>query len=486
MTVLEIGAVPLSIARLCRAVQQGDDIQLTQGARDRLAHGRAAVDAIVQSGVPVYGVNTGVGSQKDYTVSAQDARDYNRRLIRAHGTRIPGPTAAPEVVRATLIVLINELSHGMAGVSPQLIEGMINLANTAPMPQIDTSGSVGASDLVPLAQLAEWVLSHPTLNGTDLPQAKDALCLINSNAFSLATGAMAIDSLGPMLRGFELAAALSYEGFRCNIDAISPEVAQATRRTGQQSVAANMRALLHDSALHLPTAARFLQDPLSFRNAAQVLGAASEAATWVSNVWEDELGSVAGNPLVAIGDKPAYSHGNMDTTRMTLAIDMMRQSLAKVADVAAERVHKQQWPAFSGLPAGLAQDADPAGGVQFLNLGHITSSLVTSMKIWAHPHLLASVGQVADGVEDTAGNAAHAVHDMARQIDAGFKIAALEAAIAVWAIHRRAIAPRSLGHGLRAVYNDLLGILPVGSEGQTVFDLAPVVACFRTHLARST
>jgi len=481
MTSLILGEVSLTPFSLSEAVKTGKKVEISPAVWQRLKTARNAVDHIVERGEPVYGVNTGVGSQKDHAVNAQDVADYNRLLARAHGTRVPGPEATPDTVRATLILLINELCHGRAGVSPELVVLMVSMVNEATLPSIDASGSVGASDLVPLAQLANWIFDDPRAIDAGLPDVKDTLCLINSNAFSLAAGSLCIAELAELFMAFDLAAVMSYEGFRSNLDAISPVVAGAVRRSGQDKTARNMSALLSGSTLYQAGTSRFLQDPLSFRNASQIMGAARNVADFLNKTWCDEISSSVGNPLIEAESKRAYSHGNMDTTGMTLAVDSMRQAIGKIADVSGERVHKQQWPAFSHLPIGLARENSPSGGVQFLNLGHITASLITSVKIWASPHLLHSVGQVADGVEDTSANSVHAVHDLSRQIDACFKIAALEACVASWAIERRDIPVDSLGEGIRETYSELRKLLPIGVEGQTVFDLGPVVRLFRKH-----
>lgn len=472
MTTFLVGEIPLTCTRLVDAVHNATMFELTSDTRVRVLQSRKAVNTILAADVPVYGVNTGVGSQKDHRVSAEEAASYNRMLIRGHATRVPGPSVDAEVVRATLIVLLHELASGSSGASLELVELVADLASAPDMPCIDASGSVGASDLVPLAQLADWLLAHPKAVEQELPKAKDALAMINCNGLSLATGARCIVDLNNLMLGFDLAAATAMEGFRCNLDAISEPVNSVHHRQGQAESAACMRQQLEGSMLWEVGQARFLQDPLSFRNASQVHGAAREMAVWLRQIWDDELKGTVINPLVNVGPKPAYSHGNMDTTRMTLALDSMRQALAKTADLTGERVHKQQWPAFSGLSIGLAASDSAIGGVQFLNLGHICTSLITSIKIWAQPHLLHPSGQIADGVEDTASNAVHAVHELSRQIDACWKIIAIEIAVAVWAINRRGISPDQLGRSTRAAYNAFIDVLPIGREGQEVYDLS--------------
>jgi histidine ammonia-lyase len=170
----------------------------------------------------------------------------------------------------------------------------------------------------------------------------------------------------------------------------------------------------------------------------------------------------------------------MDSTGITLAIDSLRQALAKICDLSGERLHKQQWPAFSGLPTGLSEEDSAVGGVQFLNLGHIAASLIASTKIWASPHLLISVGQVADGVEDTAGYALHSVHDLNRLVDAAWKIVTVEMIISVWAILRRRLDIQSLGERVRHVVERLQPMLPIHVEGEEIFKLGPIVDLVRS------
>ena len=285
------------------------------------------------------------------------------------------------------------------------------------------------------------------------------------------------------MRGFDTAAAMTMEGFRGNPDAISepvkrcPPAARAggVRRQTPRPAGRQRSALSPAPRVSCRTRSVSAMPPRSTARG-------WNGSTWLEQVWDDELSGTAINPLVNAGPKPAYSHGNMDTTRMTLALDSTRQALAKMADLAGERVHKQQWPAFSGLPIGLADEHAPVGGVQFLNLGHITASLITSVKIWAQPHLLHPAGQIADGVEDTASNAVHAVHELQRQIEACWKIVALETAVACWAIKRRGIPASDLGRGVSDLYEACVATLPIGREGEAVFDLTETIRTVRDRV----
>jgi histidine ammonia-lyase len=475
----------LSVDKLRDAACRKARICLDGQARQRIRAARRVVERIVAENLPVYGVTTGFGSQKEARVSAEECSEFNRRVVCAHGTRLSGPSLPEETVRAALVYIANAFAKGCSGVSESLVDLIVDLVNDGRMPVIDASGSVGASDLVPLAQIATWLFDLPEARIAGLPAANDALSFINCNGISLAQGALVLDEAVKLVAAMTAAACMALEGFRGNLDAIALPVAKNVRRTGQQAVAARMRELLEGSELQVPGTARFLQDPLSFRCISQVQGALVEMLERALVVWTDELNSTCDNPSFVAETFTALSHGNMDTTRMTLAVDGLRQGLAKALDLAGERFAKMQWPAFSSLPVGLGEEKSPVGGVQFLNLGHIGASLITSVKIWAQPSLLLSVGQVADGVEDTASHALHAVHDLWRMVHVGWKIVTVEMVIAAWAIHRRGIAAERIGTGLRGLQARILPQLPVGREGYSPFDLGPLEEMIRVEFSGS-
>ncbi len=462
----------LRVSDVVNVAVHHQEVGLSESAWERVRYGRRVVERIVGERVPAYGITTGVGSQKDYAVSPEELKDYNRRLLIAHGTRVPGPVIEKEEARAAILIMLNLFASGSSGIRPVLLQSIIQRLKDDRIYPVDDGGSVGASDLVPLAQLGlSFVDKHTELN------AKEALSLMNSNAVSLGRGALQLFELKRLFYAFDISAAVSLEGFRSNLGSISEPVNRGHERIGQKRAARRLRILLAESGLREVKKARFLQDPLSFRCISQVHGAGRIAFDWALNIWETELNAVTDNPLIDLTTDCVVSHGNMDTSLITLATDTVCEILAKIADLSGERMNKLQSSPFSGLPVGLTTDEQNAlGGVQFLNFSHIAASLITSLKIWAHPHLTHSVGQLCDGVEDTAGWALHSVSDLKRCVENGWKIATLEMMIGAWAIHRRELPLEELGQGIRPVVSSLIPLLPIGREGvEGQFDMEPVL-----------
>ena len=239
----------LDFRDMARAATGKMPVSVAPSAFTAIAASRNIVETILKENRPAYGITTGVGSQKDFAVDPATAAAYNARLVAAHATRVPGPTLPPDAVRGALIYLTNQFAYGLSGVSPELVQLIVASINSETMPEIDGSGSVGASDLVPNAQLAHWMLNRSEAKKLGLPKPKETLSLINNNAISLAQGALALASAERLMAAFDLAAAAALEGFRGNPGAISEAANLAHKRQGQHRSALRMRNLLGDSRL---------------------------------------------------------------------------------------------------------------------------------------------------------------------------------------------------------------------------------------------
>lgn len=490
MDAIVLDGSSLTIFDVVHAARDLYPVAVDGGVWDRIRRGRRSVERAIAEGARAYGVTTGVGSQKDYDLDPQEVSAFNHRLLVAHATVASETRLTPQAVRAALVVQLNQFSAGASGVRIELVEALLERLRSGGVPAANAGASVGASDLVPLAQMALSLLgvenplepdgeSTPSTATALSLSAKEALSLINSNAVSLGDGALTLLSARKLLRGFDLSACFSLEGLRGNISILDPVVRTAHPQPGQQIASQHMLRLLRGSELLEPGAARFLQDPLSFRCAPQVHGAAYSTLEWVWKNWEVELNAVGDNPVVDLEGERLINNGNMDTTLLTLGMDSLRSALATAADISAQRMHKLHWPAFSGLPAGLAVQGGPAGGVQFLNLSHIAEAYAATVRTRARPALLNYQGQLADGVEDHATLLPLSVTETARMIEAAWVVQALELTVACWAIRRREIGIASLGEGLREAYAAIEPHLPIGSEGTRVFDVRPVVELVR-------
>jgi histidine ammonia-lyase len=478
---VELGG-SLTIAEVKALAHRAAMPVLADAARERVTCARAAVERIAASGVPAYGITTGVGSQKDFAIGHDAMGACNDRLITAHATIMPGPRAAPEAIRAALALQIHVLAAGRSGVRPALIEALLARLVADDLPEAVLGASPGMSDIVAMSQLSLGIIGRQGvgLGGhgpAPLPglAAKEALSLLNSNSFTIGLGVLALSEARRLLDAQNLVACLSLEGFQGNAASWSEAVDRARGQPGQTATGIKLRAALAGGSLLARGVNRLLQDPLSFRCVPQIHGATESAMRFAWEAWERELNALPDNPLVLWehGDvtDAFVSHGNMDSTLLALTLDTLRLALARVCDASSERIHKIQWPQFSGLPTGLARVSGAQGGVQFLNLGHIAAGCAASVRQAANPAVLSFRGQLDDGVEDVAGCAPLAVEQLERLLAPAWNLVTIEAVCAAWAIDRRGLDPATLGAGTSALYARLRPTLPIRREGETIYDL---------------
>ena len=87
---VEIGVEALTRAQLVSVARSFEPVTLSDAVMSRLARQRAAIDALVESGTPVYGLSTGFGSLATTFISPDERRDLQRSLIRSHAAGV-GP-----------------------------------------------------------------------------------------------------------------------------------------------------------------------------------------------------------------------------------------------------------------------------------------------------------------------------------------------------------------------------------------------------------
>jgi histidine ammonia-lyase len=481
--IVALGPEPLRLGDVVAIARREAVVELAPEGREAIRRARAVVDKLVDEGIPAYGITTGVGSQKDFAVSREAIARYNGLMITAHATSVPGPAASRAVVRAALAIQLSLFAKGRSGIRLELAESLLARLKADDLPEARTGCSVGASDIVAMSQLAVPLLGKAGVgDGGSGPApiqtlaAKEALSLLNSNSLVLAEAALVLAEIRSLLDAAQLAGALSMEGFRGNLRTWREELDRARGQPGQARAGRALRDLLAGSRLWQEGEARFLQDPLSFRCIPQIHGAAEAAYDFAHAIVEAELSAACDNPMIDVTAGLVLSHGNMETTACCLAMDTLRQAAAKIIEAAGQRVHKIQWPAFTGLPTSLAVEPGAVGGVQFLNLGHLAAAHVGAVRQAAFPALLGYSGQIDDGVEDVAGNAPQSVAETVRSLPPAWIVLTLEIACAVWAVQRRGVSLRDIGEGLQPLAREILALLPIGREGEAIFDLAPLVS----------
>ena len=438
MTVLLDGET-LTLADVLAVARRGERVALAPASIPRMLATRRLVDATVRDGVAAYGVTTGVGVRKRVRVATDEMDAYNRRLLRDH-RMAAGPDAPREVVRAAMLRLANGFAKGTSGVRTELLARVVDALNAGEMPRVRMLGSAGQSDLGPLADLAYGICG-------DMPlAAKEGISLINNNSFGTGLAALALADAVRLLEACSVAAALDWEAFAANTSPLHPAVAVARPYPGIVRRSALMRELLAGSYLWEAGAARNLQDPLTFRNAAGILGAVDDGLAFACSQLAIELNAAHENPLVVVADELVISVPNYEALPLAAALDFARIALVPAISSAQERSVKLLQSPLTGLGTGLQEAEAESNECALSELAWASQAMMVEARSLAHPVSTETAStMLAEGIEDRITMAPLAARRLSEEVAVAEELLALGLVVAAQAVDVRGCEPLGAG-----------------------------------------
>lgn len=488
----------LDVADVCAVARDRVPVTLADGIADRLAAERRAVDAVVDAGVPAYGITTGLGPRAGYALTRDELAAFSVRTIRGRVNAVGDPLPT-DTVRAAMLARLGGIARGGSGASPAVAGQLVALLNAGVHPVVPRTGSIGAADLCQLAHIGQVVIGEgraefggEVLDGAEAlrraglspvaPGPKDGLVLCTTNAVTAGTAALALADAEDALVGAQAVASVTCEGFRANSSPLDPRAQAARPAPGAADAAAHLLTLLRGGLLTDPAAARRVQDPISIRCMSQVHGALAFALDTAHPALAAELNGSGDNPLV-LDDGTIASTGNFHTAALALALDTLALALCQTASLSVQRMQRLLTGRLSGLPDDLAAGGPGSSG--FGPLLKTGQALLTEIRHRATPVSLDSPAG-ADGVEDDASNAGYAAARLPGMLRRLRQVLAIEALAAVQAVELA--APDALGAGpelvvraVRALVRPLDEDRPCGPDVELVAatvlgpDLAPAL-----------
>lgn len=388
----------------------------------------------------VYGRTTGVGANRDETALADDATPvggHGLRLLRSHSGGA-GERLDADLVRAALVIRLNQLLAGRSGVSPALVHALADAFAADALPVVHRLGAIGTGDLAPLAQIAlalagegAWETAPPEHRPVAI-DAGDALAFVSSNAVTLAEAAIAAGTLDVVLASSHAVAALSYLALDGSPEAYADPVHRARPHPGQMRCARRMRHLL--GMERTPPKGRRIQDPFGLRAFPQVNGPAIDALDTLHGVLDIEINAGAENPMIAVAEDDAYHHAHFHTAYVAGALDHVRACVHGVAELSAARLGDLVEPEQTGLRAFLADGPPGSSGVMILE--YMSHDALAALRQAALPVTLGSA-VVSRGLEDHASFSTQAARATAEVATAYTRVLACELVAAVRALRLR-------------------------------------------------
>lgn len=409
---LTLDGQSLAPADVVAVARTGARVTLSDTARGRLRRTRDLVDRLVREDRVVYGLTTGVGALKNVRIPPADSRQLQRNLLMSHAVGVGDPLPE-EVVRAAMLVRVNQFCQGTSGVSPAVVDGLMDLLNHDICPWVPRMGSLGASgDLAPSAHVGlvligegEVLAKGERRGGTEvlraaglqpvLLEAKDGLSVLNGTHFMAGAASLVLHDAQRLLLTADVAAAMSVEALRGSRTAFDPRIHAARPHPGQVASAARIFALTEGSGIaESHVLCDRVQDAYSLRCAAQVHGACADAIDYLRRVLDIELNAGTDNPLVFADDEAVLSGGNFHGEPLALALDVAGIGLSELGSISERRLFRMLTGFLSDLPPFLTRHSGLDSG--YMLLQYTAAALVTENQLLAAPASVHSLPTSAD------------------------------------------------------------------------------------------
>ncbi|KAL9634199.1 MAG: hypothetical protein Q9204_003094 [Flavoplaca sp. TL-2023a] len=406
---------------------------------DAVAATSVALQASLEEGQIIYGVNTGFGGSADSRT--KQVEELQRTLIRelhygigasphskedvlkeADGTRarkvIPGSSSRDQLfpedwVRASILVRLNSLVSGRSGVRGIIIETLSQLLNRDVVPKIPLRGSISASgDLSPLSYVAGTIQGKSTIGvryGSEsgiynemtaekalaeakiLPvtlTAKEGLAIVNGTAVSAGVAALALWETHNLAIMSQLLTAMAVEALSGTDESFDPGFGRVRPHPGQIDCSNNIYRFLEGSKLvhHNDGDNDALrQDRYSIRTASQWLGPVLEDLLLAHQQMHIEMNSVTDNPIFDADSHRILHGGNFQAKAVTSATEKVRQSIQTIGRMLFVQCTEMINPTTNGgLPPNLTVE-DPSTSFVMKAVDIMTAALQSELGFLANP-----------------------------------------------------------------------------------------------------
>ncbi len=399
-----INRQPLSIEQIDALDGHPLKIVIDDAVWQDVRDSRAKVEALLQSGRVIYGVNTGFGKLCNKRIGPDELEKLQENLIISHAVGT-GPPIPPELVRLMMLFKIKSLTAGASGVQPACVQCLADMLNADVLPMAPTRGSLGASgDLAPLAHMVLPMIGRGEVwvGGKVMPAAKamkekgiatvrmgpkDGLALINGTQMMLAYAAAICVRAKRLAKHADLIVSMSLEALQGSIRPFGADILALRPHAGAMEVGENIRRLMADSEILAAHAnCEKVQDPYSLRCVPQVHGACRDALRHATATMLTEVNSVTDNPILIGAD--AVSGGLFHGEPLALTLDYLAMALTEWASISERRTYLLL-SGHDGLPTLLMRDTGLNSG--FMMPQYTAAALVNECKVLSTPACVDSI-----------------------------------------------------------------------------------------------
>jgi len=147
MEYLTLDGHSLTLEALIRTIRDGKKVRLSVASALKVAQARQAIEHALQSQRVIYGFNTGFGALSEVVISWTKSNNCQKNILMSHAAGV-GNYLDEETTRAILILRINDLAKGHAGIRLETLKTLVEMYNQGIYPS--------CLKRVPSAQAATW------------------------------------------------------------------------------------------------------------------------------------------------------------------------------------------------------------------------------------------------------------------------------------------------------------------------------------------
>lgn len=473
----------LDLNSFIKIARYNEEVTISKGSIKLVNKASKFVEGVVESELPVYGINTGFGKLSDVSIDKSDVGELQKNLLMSHACGV-GSLFSNEIVRGMMALRINALIKGFSGIRIGTLNKLVELLNKNVNPVVFEKGSLGASgDLAPLSHMSLPIigLGEVIYNGKRMDtmdafneagitpikslKAKEGLSLINGTQAMTSVGAIATYDALRLYKLSNISLAMTMEAVRGIVDAFDNRVHVIRGHLGQIAAAKDILNNLKGSSYITKQGDLRMQDAYSIRCAPQVHGAALDALNFVKDKIEIEMNAVTDNPIIFTEDSLAISAGNFHGEPLAMPFDYLGIAISEMGNISERRIERMVNPSLSnGLPAFLV--TKPGINSGFMIVQYSAASLVSENKILAHPSSVDSIPSSANQ-EDHVSMGTIGARKATSILDNTRKVIAMEIFTACQAIDLR--GERKLGNKTQKAYNKVREYIPFINNDEIMY-----------------
>lgn len=462
----------LTLEQLRAVACDGAEVELSKQAMDEVRKAREIVLELANSEKQIYGLNTGVGANKDNRVTEEEFHRFNERILFSHAVALP-PYADTKTARATMLCRLNSMMTGLSGVSPEIPELLRDMLNCGIHPRIPQRGSVGMADLGSMAYVGLALIGKGTveLHGREMPACtalaqcalkpvslgpKDGLPLVSNNSLALAKAALLYGEIEDAVSMSEAVYALCLEAQEYNPMFLDRRMLRKRPFTGNEKSLEHICACLQGSSFW-DNGVETLYGALSFKSSPAIYGTMRDALESVKPLLLRHLNAAEDCPIVLIPEREMISADNFIITGLAVEFEKLGIMLAHLSGLICNRILRMDQEAFSGLPRFLRPADDVIG---YATMQKTISALDSEIQLLAAPVSFRYLPTSNDS-EDHGCNTPLVMQKTEQILDLLYYLIGIEAMHGAQAADLKS---RPSGKGTRKVYDALRSVVPFLEE----------------------